>query len=410
MYRHNLGLLGTKAKECIVISLILIILSAVVSLFNSYFNSSEFFEYQAREIEKLFEGRKDFTVLARDVLNARSDIAYIKLLDKNGIIIDSLGKESFIGIKKFNFPTVDENTVIVGLREMGNKTFIFHSLLWSVVIGAFFSVVSILTILIFFTRDQNTYFERVINAIKRVSRGDFTARLDIEKAIEKDVLMIRLFESFNQMVDQLRRREETARETQRFQPTVIISEKKEEARLRMVTALVAKISGFEEVSGRLGTAEFSSFVTEYRKAASSIVSDYGGVIEALLQDEIVALFNVPDEQDKPELRAVCAAVEVLQVLGSMNRKRVVEGKDPIKGKIGIGAKAVQFYSVSGIPQGVKEVVNLAREISKDAPLWKVLVSSEVYKLISDYVDAKEIEVKQGTSFSILAVEEGVIQL
>jgi class 3 adenylate cyclase len=410
VYRYNLGFLGTRAKACIVTFLIFIILSAVVSLFNSFFNSAEFFEYQAREIEKLFEGRRDFTTLAREVLDTRSDIAYIKLLDKNGIIIDSLGKESFIGLKKFNFPAADENTVIVGIREMGNKKFILHSLLWSVIIGIFFSVISIFTILVFFTRNQNIYLERIINAIKRLSRGDFTARLDIEKALENDVLMIRLFESFNQMVDQLRRREETARETYRFQPTVIVSEKKEEAKLRKVTALVAKISGFEGLSSRLGAAEFSSFLTEYRKAASSIVSDYGGVIEALLQDEIVALFNVPDEQDKPELRAVCAAVEVLQVLANMNKKRVIEGKESINGKIGIGAKAVPFYVESGIPQGVKEVVNLAREISKDAPLWKVLVSSEVYELVSDYVDAKEIDVEHGTSFSIVAVEEGIIQV
>src|SRR3972149_5002366 len=309
MRRHNLGFFGSRAKSCIVIALIFIVLSITISVFNSFFNYFQFFEYQAKEVEKLFDGRKDFNMLAKDLLNTRSDIAYIKLLDKNGIMIDSLGRESFI-----------------------------------------------------------------------------------------------------QMVDQLRRREEATKETHRFQPTVIVSENKEEAKIRRVTAFVAKISDFENLSSRLSTSEFSSFLTEYRKAASSIVSDYGGVIEALLQDEIVALFNVPDEQDKPELRAVCAAVEVLQVLANMSRKRMIQGKEAINGKIGIGAKAVPFYVESGIPQGVKDVVTLARGICQDAPLWKVLVSSEVYKLVSDYVDAKEVDVEHGTSFSIVAVEEGVIQV
>jgi class 3 adenylate cyclase len=410
VYRYSLNFSGTKAKACIFISLILIILSAAVSLFNYYFNYSEFFEYQAQELKKLFEGRKDFAVLAKDVLNTRSDVAYIKLLDKNGIIIDSLGRESFIGIKRFSFQAADNNNIIFGIRDMESKKSVLHSLLWSVAIGIFFSVISILAILILFNKNQNVYFEKILNAIKRVSRGDFTGRLEIEKAFENDVLMTKLFESFNQMVDQLRRKEETAKETNRFQPTVVVSEKKEEAKLRRVTAFVAKISDFEELSGKISTAEFASFLTEYRKAASSIVSDYGGVIEALLQDEIVALFNVPEEQDKPELRAVCAAVEVLQVLANMNRKRMIEGKDSINGKIGIGARAVPFYVESGIPQGVKEVVNLARQVCQEALFWKVFVSSEVYKLVSDYVDAKEIDVKHGTSFSILAVEEGVIQV
>jgi hypothetical protein len=222
--------------------------------------------------------------------------------------------------------------------------------------------------------------------------------------------MIRLFESFNQMVDQIRRKEEMAKEPPKFQPTVVASERKEEPRIRRVTVFVAKIGDFESLSTRLGAAEFSSFLTQYRKAASSIVSNYGGVIEALLQDEIVALFNVPDEQDKPELRAVCAAVEVLEVLANMSRKRKAEGKEAISGKIGIEAKAIPFYMESGIPQGVKEVVGPARAICEDAPIWKVLVSPEIYKSVSDYVDAKEIVVNYGTSFSIVSVEEGVIRI
>ncbi len=410
MRRHNLGFLGSRAKSCIVIALIFIVLSITISVFNSFFNYFQFFEYQAKEVEKLFDGRKDFNMLVKDLLNTRSDIAYIKLLDKNGIMIDSLGRESFIDIKKHSFFTPDKNTVIVGIKEMENKKFVLHSLLWSIAIGIFFSAITIFAILILYNKNQNQHTEKVITAIKRISRGDFSARLDIERGLGSDLLMIRLFESFNQMVDQLRRREEATKETHRFQPTVIVSENKEEAKIRRVTAFVAKISDFENLSSRLSTSEFSSFLTEYRKAASSIVSDYGGVIEALLQDEIVALFNVPDQQDKPELRAVCAAVEVLQVLANMSRKRMIEGKEAINGKIGIGAKAVPFYVESGIPQGVKDVVTLARGISQDAPLWKVLVSSEVYKLVSDYVDAKEVAVEHGTSFSIVAVEEGVIQV
>ena len=410
MNRYDLGFFGSRAKACIVIASIFIVLSITISVFNSFFNSSQFFEYQAKEVEKLFEGRKDFSMLAKDLLNTRSGIAYIKLLDKNGVMIDSLGKESFIDINKYSFLTPDKNTVIVGIKEMENKRFILHSLLWSIVIGIFFSGITIYAIFIVYNKNQNHYIERVITAIKRISRGDFSARLDVEKGIGNNLLMIRLFESFNQMVDQLRRREEANKEAHRFQPTVIVSEKKEEAKTRRVTAFVAKISDFEDLSSRLSTSAFSSFLREYRKAASSIVSDYGGVIEALLQDEIVALFNVPDEQDKPELRAICAAVEVLQVLANMTKKRMIEGKEAMNGKIGIGAKAVQFYVESGIPQGVKEVVTLARGICQDAPLWKVLVSSEVYKLVSDYVDAKEVDVEHGTSFSIVAVEEGVIQV
>jgi hypothetical protein len=411
MTGNKADIFGTRAKNGITLILAFIALSTVISIFNSFFSTSQFLKREAEEIGKLFESGKDFTPLTKELLSTRSDIAYLKLLDKDGILRESIGTEGGVKVKKFRLYTANKNTIILGLKEIENKQLIFHSLVWSVIIGVLFSGIYIFAAFSSLSKDQNVYLERVIMAIKRVSRGDFTSRLDVDKPVEKDAVMIRLFESFNQMVDQLRRKkEEVIKEPSRFQPTVIVPEKKEETKIRRVIAFVAKISNFEELSTKVGTAEFSSFLTEYRKAASSIVSDYGGVIEALLQDEIVALFNVPDEQDKPELRAVCAAVGVLKVLANMNKKRRVEGKETIGGKIGIEVKSIPFYVESGIPQGVKEAVALARGICEDAPLWKVLVSPEIYKFVSDHVDAKELAVTHGTSFSIVAVEEGVIRI
>ena len=401
---------GTKAKRGIALILLFASVSIAISVFNSFSSASEFLRYKANEIGRLFEGRKDFMQVAKELLSTRPDIVYLKLLDENGILKESLGREGGVGVKKFRLSIPDGYTVIAGLKEIEVKPLILQSLLWSVAIGIFFSGVYLFMTSSPFSKKRDAQIESVIMGIKRVSRGDLASRLDLDKEMQKDPLMIRLFESFNQMVDQLRRKGEVARESPRFQPTVVVSEKKEEPKIRKVTAFVAKIADFEALSTRLSAAEFSSFLTEYRKAASSIVSDYGGVIEALLQDEIVALFNVPDEQDKPELRAVCAAVEVLEVLANMSKKRKIEGKESINGKIGIEAKTMPFYIESSIPQGVKEVVGFARAICEDAPLWKVLISSEIYKSVSDYVDAKEIVVSYGTSFSIVAVEEGVIRI
>lgn len=401
---------GTKAKRGIALILLFVSLSVVVSVFNSFFSSSEFLRYKAYEIGKLFEGRRDVMQVAKELLSARPDVVYLKLLDENGILKESLGREGGIGVKRFRLSMSDGYTVITGLKEIEVKPLILKPLLWSVAIGIFFSCIYFFIPSSSFSKKREAQLEKVIMGIKRVSRGDIASRLDIDRDVQKDFLMIRLFESFNQMVDQIRRREEVAKESPRFQPTVVVSEKKEETKIRGVTAFVAKIADFESLSARLSAAEFSSFLTEYRKAASSIISDYGGIIEALLQDEIVALFNVPDEQDKPELRAVCAAVEVLEFLANMSKKRKVEGKESINGKIGIEVKTIPFYMESDIPQGVREIVGLARTICEDAPLWKVLISPEIYKLVSDYVDAKEIVVNYGPSFSIVAVEEGVIRI
>ncbi len=402
------GMRGFGAKGGFTLVLIVMMVSAVVAVFCSFFYSSRILGHKADEIETLFKDGSDFSRIAKSVLNSRPDVAYLKLLDENGILKESFGGENGNGIKEFELPSVDNSTIMLGLKEFSDKNLIFYSLLWSVLIGVVLGSVCFFATS-FFSSDQSVYFERLVSSMKRVSRGDFSAKLDIDESMYDESAMMRVYESFNQMVDQLKRKDESVKEPHSFQPTVVVSESREQSKLRRVTALVAKISDFEELSTKLDSTDFTSFLTDYRKAASSIISDYGGVVEALLQDEIVALFNVPDEQDTPQLRAICAAVEVLQVLATMSRQRKIEGKETISGKVGIDEKPLPFYSESGMPKNVKELVTVARGISGEAPLWKVIVSPEVYKTVSKHVEVSELALNHGKLFSIVGVEEGVIQ-
>ena len=194
-----------------------------------------------------------------------------------------------------------------------------------------------------------------------------------------------------------------------FRPKIVLSQESLYPKFRNVSVIVAKINDFENLSESLDTAELSSFLTEYRKSASQIITSYGGVIEALLQDEIVAIFNAPDEQNDAELKSVCAAVEVLHELAGMTKKRRSEGKEMVTGKIGIGMRALSYYSESGVPDSVKNVIKDARYICDNANLWKVYVASELYEEIKNFVDVKEFILDGEALYSITGVEQGVVQ-
>jgi class 3 adenylate cyclase len=283
--------------------------------------------------------------------------------------------------------------------------------MWSALIGVAVSV-AVIFILSLFSSGRNDSMEKLISAMKSVSRGDYTgSRLDPESS--DDVATIRAYETFNQMVDRMRRRADTEEELPPFQPQLISSQDEDEdegivSRPRNVTVVVAKIADFQELSNTLKPAEFNAFLADYRKAASAIISNYGGVIEALLKDEIVAFFNAPDEQVNAELKAVSSAVEVLQLLAGITRDRKVEGKAPISGKIGIGMKSVPVYEDSSMPHGVKEVTDIARRICTVSPVWRVIVSADVYAIVKDYVEARELKLGNDSYYSIVGVEEGVI--
>ncbi len=401
----------STTKGLVLLTIIILTISAVLSVFNSYLYTKRFEKLEIREIKALFENDVDFSRVARNLLENRSDVAYVKLKNESGDLEQSFGTENGQGINDVEINTSENKLVVVGLKSVLDKDLMISNAIWSVLIGVGL-VLIFLVLFIQFSSDQSQNLERLISAMKRVSRENLDMKLPINESVQDDVAMIRAYDSFNQMMGRLKKtgKPAEAEETINFEPKVLVSDVEENSNSRDVTALVTKISNFESLLAQIDSVEFTNFLTEYRKAASSIVSDYNGTIEALLQEEIVALFNAPDEQDKPEFRAVCAAVEVLQVLAKMNKKRKSEGKDPIGGKVGIAVRPIQFYHEAGIPQGVKEVISEARILSGKAPLWKVIVSEDIYDTIRDHVEVKEIPLGNEQLYSILSVEEGIINV
>ncbi len=409
----GLGTKMTKPGTGISIFLVasFILLSILVSLFSSYFFTSTITEQKSQELIKLFsQSDVTFQQTAENILNSRQDVYYIKLLDSEGVLQESLGNEDGDNLEMFPIATSTNSTILVGLQGSDFKSLTISTAIWSGLIGLVVSII-VLVLLSLLSNGKSDTIEKLIAGMKRVSRGDLATKLESSEAGE-DVTMIRAFETYNQMLDLLKRKKEIETPDEPvFQPTLIEAEDKEEeeeTRKRRVTVVVAKIADFQELTSTLDSSEFNSFLADYRKSASSIISNYGGVIEALMKDEIVAFFNAPEEQTNPELRAICSAVEVLQHLATITRERKLEGKIAISGKIGIGTKTLNVYGDHGLPQGIKAVTDSARATCDLAPIWRVIVSSDMYYSVSEYVEARELILGGESYYSIIGVEEGLV--
>jgi len=402
----NMNKLGSGVSFLLVT--IFVLVSILVSVFSSYYFTSTLSEQKAQELVQLFSAPDtSFDETAKNILNSRQDVLYIKLLDSEGVLQESFGGDEGENIEMFPITISENSTILLGLVGTDFKNLIIYTALWSALIGLVVSII-VLFILSLLSNGKSDSIEKIISGMKRVSRGDSTTKLESSEAGD-DVTMIRAYETFNQMLDMLKRRENVEVEEPIFQPTLIATEEKEkETNTRRVTVIVAKIADFQDLSSTLDSTEFNSFLADYRKSASSIISNYGGVIEALMKEEIVAFFNAPEEQTNPELRAICSAVEVLQHLATITRERKLEGKIAINGKIGIGTKTLNIYSDSGVPQGIKGVTDTARSICDISPIWRVIVSSELYLSVSEYVEARELTLGEESYYSIVGVEEGIV--
>ena len=81
----------------------------------------------------------------------------------------------------------------------------------------------------------------------------------------------------------------------------------------------------------------------------------------------------------------------------------------IAGKIGIGVQALAYYSDTGIPDSVKNVIKDARIVCENANLWKVYVTSNLHEIVNDNVDSKEYLIDGEVLYSITGVEQGIVE-
>ena len=79
---------------------------------------------------------------------------------------------------------------------------------------------------------------------------------------------------------------------------------------RQVTVLFADLSGFTQLSSKLGAEATHELLNRYFEAVDGIVEDCGGSVDKHIGDNVMAVFGAPvAHADDPE-RAVRAALDI----------------------------------------------------------------------------------------------------
>lgn len=164
---------------------------------------------------------------------------------------------------------------------------------------------------------------------------------------------------------------------------------------RKVTVLFADVRGFTNLTELTPPAEMVAMMNDYFERVTNVVFEHNGTLDKYIGDAVMALWGAPLASDQDEIRAVRAAIEMQESVAEFNQQRAAHGKDPIGVGIGIatgvliagymGSTRTLSYTVLG------RSVNLSARLCSMAAPGDVLLAPQTFELVSDEVEAQELE-------------------
>jgi adenylate cyclase len=158
----------------------------------------------------------------------------------------------------------------------------------------------------------------------------------------------------------------------------------ETGRLSEVTVLFADFRGYTRLTQELGIEKLAPLMEKFFKTSAQIIREHHGIVDHLLGDAIMALFNVPIKHDDHVLRAVSAAFAMQEAADHLNRG--LDGAFVLGVGVGIatgtalattlGSTNCSDYTMVG------DSINIAARLQGKAARGEVLVTEDAYKAVS----------------------------
>jgi adenylate cyclase len=243
----------------------------------------------------------------------------------------------------------------------------------------------------------NRPVQALAREMEKIAKNDLTARAEV---VSTDYIG-QLGEGFNVMVAGLRRAAFVKDTFGRYVTRQVLDEILNGkvalgGELRQATVLFSDIRGFTALSERLPAAEVVTFLNRYLDIMVDVIVEHDGTIDKFIGDAVMASFGVPVSREDDALRAVHAALTMIERLKAWNVERERAGEPPIEIGIGlhtgevvagnIGSAKKMEYTVIG------DTVNTSSRIEQLNKTFgtRLLVSAATFALVRDRVEARAL--------------------
>ncbi len=161
-----------------------------------------------------------------------------------------------------------------------------------------------------------------------------------------------------------------------------------------VTTLFCDIRGSSHLAERLSPHELVHLLNEHFSAMTEIIFDHDGTLDKFIGDEFMAVFGAQFPVEQQEYRAVSTAFEIIKKNEELNQLRRETGRPTLEVGIGINTGEV-IAGYIGSPKRLEftvvgDHVNTAKRLCDRATAGKIVIGSETFEAVKEYVEATPI--------------------
>jgi len=167
---------------------------------------------------------------------------------------------------------------------------------------------------------------------------------------------------------------------------------------RELTVMFTDIAGFTSMCEGMTAKQVADFINEHLTLLAECVEDEGGTIDKYIGDALMAFWGAPEHLDNSPERACRAALKMAKRVVEDNKRRVAEGKVPVRVRVGIhtgplvvgniGAPSRINYTVVGdTVNTTQRLESLSKEVAPNAEI-SVLVSGSTQEALPEGFETK----------------------
>jgi len=166
---------------------------------------------------------------------------------------------------------------------------------------------------------------------------------------------------------------------------------------QVISVLFSDIRNFTSTSESLDATELVTFLNEYFSEMVDVILDYNGILDKYLGDALMALFGAPFVDEKDADNCLLAANEMVRKLASMNKRRKVNGNDPIDIGIGINTGDMVLGNIGSSKRleytVIGDNVNIASRLESINKFYgtKILLSGNTFESLKCKSLCREID-------------------